>query len=759
MNYTEFIESKKIVANVKGIDVSPENVHHFLKEHQRAIVVWAVRKGRCAIFADTGLGKTFMSLEWARLIGEKTLFVAPLSVARQTVREAGKIGLSVEYVRNQSQIVGDGKLYITNYEMIDNFDASAFGAVVLDESSILKSLDGKIRQLLTDMFSGTLYRLACTATPAPNDLVEIGNHSEFLGINTAEEVKAMFFIHANKESYQEFGGVRLRKKLGNDNGQEWRLRHHAEQSFYRWMASWAMSIRRPSDLGFDDAGYVLPKLNITPVWIDYDYVPENQLVFTGLNGLAGARSVRRETLQVRCEKAAEIVNAGAGQWIVWTGLNDESAYMAAAIQDSIEVVGADSPEKKAALIETFQDGVHRVLVTKPSIAGFGMNFQNANNQIFVGLSYSWEEWYQAIRRCYRFGQTQDVNIYVVLSELEREIYETILSKGQVASIMAENLISHVRGFELDELNANEERVIDYVEADFSGENWKAMLGDSGQRLQEIDSDSIHLSVYSPPFADLYTYSNSDFDLGNSRDYGQFFQHYKYIIRELLRVTKKGRLTCVHVADIPAMKSRDGYMGMKDFPGDVIEAYENEGWIYWGYAVVAKNPQAQAIRTKAHALLFATLRKDSTKSRPAILDRVLFFKKDGDSEIPVQPVENGEMNNETWIDWAGGIWTGISESDTLQYTTARDANDEKHVCPLQLSTIERCIKLYSNPGETVLSPFMGIGSECYEAVRLGRKAIGIELKQSYFGVAIKNLQQIEESNRMPTLFDFADYETA
>jgi len=220
------------------------------------------------------------------------------------------------------------------------------------------------------------------------------------------------------------------------------------------------------------------------------------------------------------------------------------------------------------------------------------------------------------------------------------------------------------------------------------------------------------------------------------------------------VTKPGRLTCVHVADLPAMMSRDGYMGMKDFPGDVIRAYESNGWVYWGYAVVAKNPQAQAIRTKAHALLFATLRKDSSKSRPAILDRVLFFRKPGENAVPILPVENGEMNNETWIDWAGGIWIGIQESDTLQYQSARDADDEKHICPLQLGTIERCIKLYSNPGETVLTPFMGIGSEAYTALKFGRKAIGIELKPSYFNVAVRNLRGIEVKQAAPTLFDFA-----
>jgi len=291
-----------------------------------------------------------------------------------------------------------------------------------------------------------------------------------------------------------------------------------------------------------------------------------------------------------------------------------------------------------------------------------------------------------------------------------------------------------------------------------GKNFAAYHGDSAEVLQGLPESSVDMSVYSPPFADLFVYSNSERDLGNNRNMTEFLSHYRFIIREVLRVTKPGRLTCVHTADIPAMKGRDGYMGLRDFPGAVIQAYEDEGWVFWGWALVGKNPQAQAIRTKSHALLFKTLSNDSTNSRPAVLDRILFFKKPGENAVPVTPVENGEIDNETWIDWAGGIWTGIRETETLQYSTARDTNDEKHICPLQLETIERCIKMYSNPGEIVLTPFMGIGSEAYMALKFGRRAIGVELKESYFRVAVQNLREIEAQNSMPTLFDLIEAES-
>lgn len=761
-DYKAFLSAKHIRAQAQGIDVDPADLHPMLFPFQRDITVWACKKGRAAVFADTGLGKTFIQLEWARMMDQMTLIVAPLSVARQTVREGAKINCDVRYVRSQAEVTPEHCIYITNYEMLEHFDAAAFGAVVLDESSILKSLDGKTRQKLTEMFADTPYRLACTATPAPNDRAEIGNHSEFLGYATTAEMLAMFFIHANKIIETEVNGRVFRRKLGNDNGQEWRLKHHAHDAFFRWLSSWAMSIRKPSDLGYDDNGYILPPLTITPHWLDHDYVPDDSLVFTGLKGVTNRRKVRRSTTDTRINAAAALVNNSDGQWLVWTDLNDESARITAMIPGAVEVKGADDPEYKAAMIEAFQDGQFRVLVTKPRIAGFGMNFQNAPNQCFVGLNDSWEQFYQAIRRSYRFGQTQPVNVHIVLTEIEREIYDNIMRKEALATEMSTQLIEAVKGYELDELA----RPADYDDAayttaTFSGNGWTAMLGDSSERLNELPDNSIDLSVYSPPFADLYTYSNSDRDLGNSRNWPEFFGHYGYIIRNLLRVTRPGRMTCVHVADIPAMAVKDGYIGLKDFPGEVIRAYEAGGWIFHGRAIVAKNPQAQAIRTKAKALLFVQLAKDSSSSRPAILDQILIFGKPGENAVPITPVANGEIDNEKWIDWAGGIWLGISESDTLQYSTARDSEDEKHICPLQLGTIERCIKLYSNPGETVLTPFMGIGSEAYQAVKFGRQAIGIELKQSYFRIALDNLRKAESDRHQRTLFDFieADDEAA
>ncbi len=746
-DYTSFLESKNATLHSKGISVSLSDIHHVLFDWQKDIVKWACGKGQGAIFLDTGLGKTFIQLEWARLMGENTLIIAPLSVARQTVREAHKIDMDIKYVRSMGEITQKG-IWITNYEVIDHFDFSQFGAVVLDESSILKSMGGKTKRKLIDLCEIVKYKLCCTATPAPNDYIELGNHTEFLGICKQSEMLAMFFINANKEHTVVFNGQAYRKKGSNKGGTEWRLKHHAEKPFFKWLSSWAITMTKPSDLGYEDDGFILPLLKIHPIYTHSEYKPDNQLFFTHLHGITDRTKVRQSTLKSKLDTLKSIVDGG--QWIVWCGLDTESREATAVLDGAVEVKGSDDIEHKVSAIEAFQDGTVKVLVTKPRIAGFGMNFQNAHNMVFLGLNDSWETYYQCIRREWRYGQKEPVNVYLVMHEAEAEIYHNILRKDAMAKRMREKLINEIKEYEKGELGVLSEIKQDYQNRTIKTDQWTAILGDSCERLAEIPGDSVDLSVYSPPFADLYTYTSSERDLGNSKDWGEFFNHYAFIIREVLRVTKPGRLTCVHTSDIPAIGQRDGYIGLRDFPGEVIRAYEKEGWIFTGRAYVQKNPQAQAIRVKSKALLFVQLRKDSADSRPALIDQVLIFKKPGENAVPIRPVQNGELDNETWIEWAHGIWIGIKETETLQFTRARGNDDEKHICPLQLGTIERCIKLYSNPGEIVLTPFGGIGSEAYMAVKLGRKAILIELKPEYYSVAVNNLKQAEMSKH--DLFD-------
>jgi DNA modification methylase len=747
--YEQFLRSKQHHVEACGIEIERSLVHPKLFDWQKDILLWAIRKGRCAVFLDTGLGKTFIQLQWAKLLNERSLIIAPLSVARQTVRMAKDINMDIKYVRSQSEITQDSKIWITNYEMVDSFDFTTFKSVVLDESSILKAIDGKTRKKLTSLCANIPYRLCCTATPAPNDYTEIGNHAEFLGICTIPEMLATFFINANKEHTMMYGDITYRRKGSNKNGTEWRIKHHAEDRFFEWLSSWAITMTKPSDLGYDDDGFILPELRIHPMFVETEYKGDH-LFFTGLHGIADRANIRKDTTEKRLETLKSIVNGHNEQWIIWAGLDVESKGAKLSISDAVEVKGDDSIDYKAKSFEDFQDGKYNVIVTKTKIGGYGLNLQNAHNMVFLGLSDSWESYYQAIRREWRYGQTKPVDVYIIMSQSEQEVYANVMRKDAMAKRLRTKLIEHMGEYERKELKRESILVEDYKQDTIKGEGYTAMLGDSCERLKELDTDSIDLSVYSPPFADLFTYTASDRDLGNCRDWPEFFEHYSFIIKEILRVTKPDRLTCVHSSDIPALAQKDGYIGVKDFPGEVIRAYEKYGWQFQGRAFIQKNPQSQAIRTHGKALLFVQLRRDSTDSRPALVDQILLFKKPGENAVPVNPVANGEIDNETWIEWANGIWLGIRETETLQYHTARGIEDEKHICPLQLQTIERCIKLYSNPGETILSPFMGIGSECYQALKFKRKAIGIELKREYFDVAVKNLASVVEEQNMVKL---------
>ncbi|MCK9355712.1 MAG: SNF2-related protein [Dehalococcoidia bacterium] len=727
LGYTEFLEGKASVVRNAGLDVRAEDIHEKLFPFQRDITRWAIRKGRAAIFADTGLGKTFMQLEWARLSGGRCLIVAPLSVARQTVCEGVKIGVPVYYTRSGDDL--SNGVNITNYEMVTAFDAEDFQSIVLDESSILKSLDGKTRKLLTEMFSETPYRLCCTATPAPNDIAEIANHAEFLGIMSRAEMLSAFFVH-------------------DQDG--WRLKGHAEEPFYKWLASWGMSVRKPSDLGYSDDGYDLPPLTIAPLWVESDAVTDGALFHLGMKGIADRSRVRRATAVERVAKAAAIVNASVDQWILWCGLNAEADAVAAAIPGAVNVQGSDSLEEKQRAFEAFQDGSLRVLVTKPKIGGFGMNFQNCHRMAFIGISDSWESYYQCVRRCYRFGQTDPVEALIVVSKQESEVWENVQRKDAEATKMSERLVEHVREFERAEIGDGQARA-EYAEDTVRHDGWEMVLGDSVETMSRVADNSVGLSVFSPPFQSLYTYSPSERDLGNSKTKSEFFKHFTYIIDHLLRVTMPGRNCAVHVQQLTTTMVTHGVIGMQDFRGDVIRAFVDRGWIYHGEVCIDKDPQAQAIRTHSKGLLFVQLRKDSTWSRPALADYILLFRKPGDNATPVHP----DITNDQWIEWARPIWYGIKETETLNAREGTQEKDERHICPLQLETIERCVRLWSNKGDLVLSPFAGIGSEGYQAVKLGRRFWGCELKRSYWETACRNIRAAETVEDIPLFQEMAD----
>lgn len=421
MSYAAFLESKRAAAPAIGVELDRTTVHESLYDWQTEIVEWAARVGRAAIWADTGLGKTRMQLEWARTVaGDGTvLVVAPLAVCEQTVREAHAIGIDAAYARD-GEGLGPG-VWVTNYEMVERFDPAMLDAVVLDEASILKQSAGKTRTLLIEHFRLVPYKLACTATPAPNDPEELTNQAEFLGVMSRVNMLAAYFVH-------------------DQDG--WRPKGHARGPMFEWMATWALAIRRPSDMGYPDDDYVLPGLEIESHLLPVEIEQEGQLFATDLGGVGGRAEVRRSTLTARCETVAELVAAEPGEpWVLWCGLNDEADMLANLIPDAVNVKGAMTPEEKARELLAFADGDTRVLITKPSMAAFGLNWQHCARMAFVGMSDSYEAYYQAIRRCFRYGQQRVVEAHVVLSELEGQIAQNIARKEREATAITAELVA------------------------------------------------------------------------------------------------------------------------------------------------------------------------------------------------------------------------------------------------------------------------------------------------------------------------------
>lgn len=733
-DYATFLAAKQRVDRPTGFDAV--DVNRKLFPFQQAIVKWACRRGRAAIFADCGLGKTGMQLEWARQVvahtGGRVLILAPLAVAAQTKREAEKFGLSgVGVVRSQAEC-DSFAICVANYEMLAHFEPEQFAGVVLDESSIIKNFTGSLRNQIIDAFAATPFRLACTATPAPNDYMELGNHAEFVGSMTRVEMLSMFFCHD-----------------GGDTSQ-WRIKGHAERDFWKWVCSWSVMLRKPSDIGFDDEGFALPPIQFFEHLVKADPLKAGVLFEVESPSLADRRNARRASIGDRVAKAAELANANGEQWLVWCDLNDESAALTAAIEGAVEVSGSDEPEHKERAMLDFAAGKIRVLVTKPKIAGFGMNFQSCRNMAFVGLSDSYEALYQSVRRCWRFGQAQEVRVHIITATTEGAVLDNVKRKERDAEEMAARMVANMADITKGAIAMTERTMNDYAERSVSEGLWRMELGDCVEVLRREPSDSVGFSVFSPPFASLYTYSASDRDMGNCESDEQFMQHFGFLVDELFRVTKPGRLLSFHCMNLPTSKARDGVIGIRDFRGELIRCFAERGWIFHSEVCIWKDPVTAMQRTKALGLLHKQLKKDSCMSRQGIPDYLVTMRKPGVNDDPVSNT-NETFPVSEWQQYASPVWMDINPSETLQGASAREEQDERHICPLQLEVIRRALRLWSKPGDLVLSPFGGIGSEGYEAVKAGRRFLGVELKESYFKQACANLRIASQQTRQRSLF--------
>lgn len=900
MNYQEFLAGKMKLAGQTGIE--PIDLSPIAFPFQRAIVEWSLRKGNSAIFAECGLGKTIMELDWAWNISLHTkmpvLIIAPLAVAGQTVKEGQKFNRPVTYVRSQADVENaDTDLVITNYEIIEAFDPSCFGGVVLDESSILKNYTGKTKQTLISMFADVPYKLAGTATPSPNDHLELGNHAEFLGIMRSNEMISRWFINDSMKA----GGYRLAK---------W-----ATFDFWNWVTSWAVCISKPSDLGFDDNGFNLPPLemieHVVPVdhtraFSEIDKHGQRSLFLTGKTSATNMFREKRATLDKRMIEVASIVaNIPENEPIViWVNTNAESDLVQKLIPEAVDVRGNEKVEVKRQKLEDFSDGKTRILVTKPKIAAFGLNWQHCNNFIVASPDHSFEKFYQLCRRFWRFGQERPVYGHMVFAQSEGDIVKNLERKRLEHEALQDGMINAMRTGGLNASDGNLLLNVGKWQDKAEGSNWTLYHGDSCQTIANVASDSIDHSVYSPPFANLYIYSDNLEDMGNCADYDEFQMHYGYLVAEKLRIHKAGSYSAVHCKDLPLYKGRDGAMGLYDFPGDLIKTHLDNGWWFVGWKTIWKDPVIEMQRTKNAGLLWSSaFCERAERARQGMADYVLIFQKPDDLTKPetemdcdplplsvvercidlwsnegdyiISPYHNqfvreagqcglmvvdrfiggdvdvyrqslmdgrnlvvrisnpasmtalidamgtermvfhsrvaltdgtwlvvfrkwtDEMAGEhvthdlkmdshefvgwdapqfydddrgysiqvwqryaspVWYDLEGlpklndDIWMDIQQTNVLNYRQAKEANDEKHICPLQLDVIEKSLIEFTKKGDLIYTPFAGIGSELHTAVNMDRRAVGGELKRGYYETAIRYLSELEREMAQPTLFD-------
>ena len=762
--YEEFLETKQKTIIESGFEIESNQLNPMLFDFQKFTIKRAIKKGKYAIFADTGQGKTPMQLEIAKQVNKETnkpvLILAPLAVVGQTIEEGKKFNIEVVRYNNTTEQNGN-PIQIINYQQLEHIDTSKFVGICLDESSILKNETGKFRNLLIEKFKNTPYKFCFSASPSPNDPTELGNHAEFLDIMSFDEMLAMFFVNDSKKQKQ---------------GSKWRLKGHATERFYEFVSTWAIMYSHPKDIGFENINFDLPELEIIEKKVKTPLPPGVMFAGEAVSATDYHQSLR-ETEDQRIDQTLEIIKSipKSESIIVWTKQNPESdkiyKLLTSLGYDCRNVKGSDSVEKKEKDLLGFAHKDYQILITKESIASMGLNYQHCGYQIFNSIDFSFERTYQALRRSWRFGRKNKVTAYMVTTDRMINVSRTQQEKQKNFQNMQQEMAKAVS----KNLN-NKLTMRSYNKEDIKTDNYWLMLGDCVQRIKEVPDNSADIVVFSPPFADLYVYSNKIEDMGNVTSYDEFKDQFKFLVPELKRVIKPGRLICVHSMNLPTLKSRDGYIGLRRFNSMIGDLFENEDMFLHSEHAIWKDPLLAAVRTKTKGLSHQQLLKDSAQVRTGIFDLIQCFKTKEPNEIPVThellnvyiPMHDydtfpknlsewkkaiqihpdlydpeskysieEQYSHQIWQRYASPVWMDIDATNTLQYSKARGNNDEKHICPLQLPVIARLLTLYSNKNETLLSPFGGIGSEGYQALMMDRKSISIELKESYFEVNKRN----------------------
>lgn len=741
LDYATFLAKKQPTVPIVGFEPGPFSRGIF--DWQCAVVARALRAGRHAIFEDCGLGKTVQSEEWARQVVERirgeVLILTPLAVTQQFVAEGARFGIPVAYAAHPNAI--SAAITVTNYERLDAFDTSRFAGVVLDESGILKAYSGKVKNQIVDAFAKTPFRLACTATPAPNDVTEIGNHAEFLGVMKSSEMLARWFINDSGEA-----GV-------------YRVKKHAAADFWRWVASWSVALGKPSDLldvdgrPYSDEGYNLPPLTIREHVVAKEEAPADGQLFrhVTVNATTLHRELRRSLIE-RVAKAAELVRAEPSEaWILWCTTNEEEEALTDAIPEAVPVRGSMDAEEKARRLAAFARGEIRILATKGSLAGFGMNWQHCARVVKLASNFSFEDFYQELRRCWRFGQTREVVAHVICASGEERIRAVVAEKQAGHIEQRKQMVAAQREVQLEALAERRAEIGEGYLETRQGEGWKIHHGDCVEVMRGMPADSVGLNLHSPPFSSLYIYSASLRDMGNCRDDAEFFANYRFLIVEILRTLKPGRLCVVHCKDLPQYRGSSGAVGIRDFSGEIVREFtdarlsDGSRFQFASRVTLWKSPVTEMQKTKSHGLLYKTLRENATFTRQGLPDYLVVFRKVAASigDVCTEPVTHTpeEFPLSDWQEYASPVWMDIDHTDTLNVQIARAGDDEKHIAPLPLPVARRAVKQWSNPGDLVFSPFTGLGTELVAALELGRRGEGAELKDTYFETACANCDAV------------------
>ena len=811
--YRKFLESKVVVASREGFDLSAMDIHRDCFPHQKDAIQWAVSLGRALIAMSFGLGKTRIQCEIARLIhlqtGKKFLVICPLGVKHQFVNEDGPVlGMTWQYCKTDDDIKNaQTPFIITNYERVRDGDITpdkhGFAGVSLDEGSVLRSLGSKTYQVFIDLLKDIPYRYVATATPAPNEYKEIIHYAEFLGIMDR--------------------GQALTRWFKRDSSKAGHLTIHPihEKDFWMWVASWALFLFTPGDLGYSDKGYSLPPLNVhwhrvkvdqTRAWSQTDNRNQHRLFLDAASGVSEASAEKRATLPDRVAKMKEIIDSHPGRhWLLWHNLEIERHAIEQTVPDSVSVFGSQDLDTREQRILGFAHGEIPILATKPEIAGSGCNFQHhCHSNIFLGVDYKFQDFIQACHRTYRFQQTKPVDVHIIYAESEDHVVETLKRKWEQHNQLVERMREIVRNFGMatTAIQSDLSRSIGILRMENKQKLFTAVNNDCVLEMENIPSDHVGLIHTSIPFGNHYEYSAQYEDFGHNPSDDDFWKQMDFLVPELLRILKPGRVAAIHVKDriLYGHQTHSGFMEVSPFSDECVMAFRKHGFLYEGRRTIVTDVVRE--NSSTYRLGWSEMSRDASKMGSGLPEYILLFRKPPTSNensradepvtkdkeqysrarwqveahafwrsngnSPLTPIElydyEAHVGRLEELDRKGSlpasffyeppksmshwVWDDVIFMRTLN-TEQSKKRLENHICPLPFDIVERTIKLYSNEGDLVLDPFAGLFTVPVVAMKLDRIAYGIELNPEYFQAGVRYCEQVQQEKMMPTLFDYLE----